>query len=105
MKVDNATIAVTTSSATVEPMSSHLAGPTEDVANLLTALGATLENYDGDWYVDCGSTLTVTFSIGGKDFDFTFRDLVLVMAAAYLSVLSIDLAEPRWIVGNVFMWK
>ena len=77
MKVDNATIAVTTSSATVEPMSPHLAGPTEDVANLLTALGATLE-----WFIDCGSTLTVTFSIGCKDFDFPFRHLVLAMAAA-----------------------
>ena len=77
LKVNNATIAGTTSSATVEPTSSHLAGPTEDVANLLTALGATLE-----WFIDCGSTLTVTFSIGGKDFDFPFRDLVLVMAAA-----------------------
>jgi len=109
LKVDNATIAGTTSSATVEPMSSHLAGPTEDVANLRTALGATFEeNYGfGDWYVDCGSTLTVTFSIGGKDFDFSVRDLVFVdiSGLCHLMVLSLDLAEPRWILGDVFMWK
>lgn len=105
LKVDNATIAGTTSSATVEPMSSHLAGPTEDVANLRTALGATFE--DGDWYVDCGSTLTVTFSIGGKDFDFSVRDLVSVdiSGRCHLLVLSLDLAEPRWILGDVFMSK
>ena len=59
------------------------------------------------WYVDCGSTLTVTFSIGGKDFDFSVRDLVLVdiSGRCYLLVLSLDLAEPRWILGDVFMWK
>jgi len=101
------------SSAIVDSGTSFLAGPLADVAPMMQSLGAIGPVAGMYFFVNCTSirpSWQLTFTIGGKDFEFSFEDLVIDATGSVpyclLGVKSIDLGtEPLWILGDVFMRK
>jgi len=94
-------------SAIVDSGTSFLAGPQSDVTFIVEKIGATQYLSTGLYQVDCGSSSTVTFSIGGKDFDLSVQEMIVSSegGVCLLGLQSIQLQQPLWILGDVFMRK
>jgi len=76
LKVGDASVSSSTSSAIVEYGTSLLVGPQADVEGIANKLGAVFQQ--GLYIADCGKTLpSVSFGLGGKDFPLTVEDMTL----------------------------
>jgi len=92
---------------------SLLAIPTATFTSLLTKLGSSVKPLaHGEYTVDCSqrsSLPTLSFTIGGKQFDLEGSEYVLqVETECLLGIMGIDVPPPRgplWILGDVFLRK
>lgn len=91
-------------SAIVDSGTSFLAGPQSDVDFIVEMIGA-LQYLSGLYQVDCGSSSTVTFSIGGKDFDLSVQEIIVVSEGGVCLLGMQSIQQPLWILGDVFMRK
>mmetsp|Transcript_32238 Transcript_32238/g.51877 ORF Transcript_32238/g.51877 Transcript_32238/m.51877 type:complete len:388 (-) Transcript_32238:103-1266(-) len=98
----------TTKNAIVDSGTSLLAGPTAEVKIIAEKLGAK-SLLGKEWTVDCSAKLPdLTFTLGGKDFTLTQKDLILQQSGStcVLGLMGIDVPAPHgplWILGDVFM--
>lgn len=92
---------------------SLIAGPVSETASINKKLGATALS-GGQYKFDCAhldNLPTVTFSIGGKDFNLTKEDYVVKLDTASGKVclsgfMGLDLGvTPMYILGDVFIGK
>jgi len=108
MKLDGASVS-SCPTAIVDSGTSLLAGPTADVKAIASTLGAT-SILGKEYIVDCSKTYTMTYTLGGHDFDLDAEDLIISNAdgKCILGLMGIDIpapAGPLWILGDVFMRK
>mmetsp|Transcript_35651 Transcript_35651/g.42952 ORF Transcript_35651/g.42952 Transcript_35651/m.42952 type:complete len:404 (+) Transcript_35651:65-1276(+) len=113
--VDSVDIGSTNFGAKVQAIAdsgtSLLAGPTDVITKIQTAIGAK-PLMQGEYTVDCSKLSTmpnIDITIAGKKFTLTPKDYVLQVSGQCLSgFMGIDLPAklgPQWILGDVFMGK
>jgi len=107
VKVPGVSWEVEGASAILDSGTSLLAGPQQDVGIIVNMLGAFPDPSSGLYFIDCAVSSTLTFSIGGKDFDFSVEDLAIIQenSTCFLGIQSIGPSESVWILGDVFMRK
>jgi hypothetical protein len=98
-----------TTKAIVDSGTSLMAGPTEEVKAIATALnlGSVLGK---EYTVDCNAKYSLTWSVGGQDWVLDQDDMVLSESngQCIFGMLGLDVpapAGPLWILGDVFMRK
>jgi len=98
-----------TQKAIVDSGTSLLAGPTEEVTAIATALnlGSVLGK---EYTVDCSKTYTFSFTIGGQEWTLNQEDMILSNSGGQciFGMIGLDVpapAGPLWILGDVFMRK
>jgi cathepsin D len=84
---------------------SLIAGPTDDVSQINSILGAQI--VEGEGILDCSkidSYPNVTVTLAGTDFVLTPNQYVLQVEGECISgFMGIDIGEPLWILGDVFI--
>jgi hypothetical protein len=93
--------------AIVDSGTSLLAGPPQEVHALATMMGATAVS-GGMYIVDCDAPLpSLAFTLGDVDYVLEKDDLIAGVDSGYclLGLQSINMREPTWILGDVFMRK
>jgi len=106
IKLDGSKIGSTTK-AIVDSGTSLMAGPTTEVKAIASALnlGSILGK---EYTVDCSKKYTLTYTLGGKDYDLDQDAMVVSNSGGQclFGMLAIDIPAPRgplWILGDVFM--
>jgi len=100
----------TVTKAIVDSGTSILVGPTEDLKALMWKVGAI--SVFGRYLTFTWNTFSVDFSLGGKTYSLTEKDLVLPLSdkipIGMVLVQGMDIpapAGPLWILGDTFMKK
>ncbi|CAM9190401.1 unnamed protein product [Pylaiella littoralis] len=98
-------------SAILDSGTSLLVGPSEDVKEIASKVGA-VQFINGEYLMPCSSELpALTFTIGGKEYTLSGDEYVMNAGNSEVCVLAImgmDVPEPAgplWILGDVFMRK
>jgi len=95
-----------TPTAIVDSGSSLLAGPSQEVEAVAQMIGA--KKIQGLYVIHCKKELpTLAFRLGGRDFVLEKEDLITVRAGhlCVLGLSALQLPQPMWILGDVFMRK
>jgi len=99
--------------AIVDSGTSVLVGPTDDVKEIASRLGAT-SVVNGEFMVDCDATLpdmsltlgsgthTATLTVKGNDLRIKICRFIII-CECLLAIAGMDLREPLWILGDVLM--
>lgn len=109
----NGWVATNVTWAIIDSGTSLLAGPTDDVTEIASRLGATSIGH-GEYTVDCDTKLpdmTVTLGSGAHSTTLTVKgnDLrikicrFIIICECILAMSGIDLEVPLWILGDVLM--
>lgn len=113
----NGQLLTSTKRAILDTGTSLLAGPTEDVQPLLTAMGATkVMPFLPEYKVDCDkmdNLPDITFDLGNHHFTLTGSDYILLQVSQGKKVCLVGIMpfempkgrEPLWILGDVFLRK
>lgn len=92
--------------AIIDSGTSLLVGPTSDVTQIMTDIGAQQQK-EGIWLASCSAItqIEVAFSIAGNDFVLWGDDIVLEREGdqCLLGFQGSDGVGPMWILGDVFM--
>ncbi|CAE8630172.1 unnamed protein product [Polarella glacialis] len=92
--------------AIVDSGTSLLVGPAAEVQAIASLMGATV--VQKHYVVNCqDSWPSISFSLGGKDFELSGGDLILAQSGGLcvLAIQGLDMPNPLWILGDVFMRK
>jgi len=95
-----------TKRAIVDSGTSLLVGPAAEVQAIASLMGATV--VQKHYVVNCqDSWPSISFSLGGKDFELSGGDLILAQSGGLcvLGIQALDMPNPLWILGDVFMRK
>lgn len=93
--------------AIIDSGTSILAGPTEAVDKLASAIGAW--KVLGKYVMSCNTEIEdITFELGGKKFPLSGKDLLMpvFMHFCLVSIIPMDIPAPNgplWIMGDTFM--
>lgn len=99
-----------TDKAIVDSGTSLLAGPSTDIQQIATKLGAK-SVLGKEWIVDCSANIPdLTFTLGGQTYTLSKADLILQASGSQcvLGLMGVDVPAPHgplWILGDVFMRK
>jgi len=96
--------------AIVDSGTSIITGPSDDIAALAEAVGATELGTTGEYLMNCrGNHPSITFTIDGNDYTLTAEDYLIPDGAICLfGFMGLDIPAPTgplWILGDVFMRK
>mmetsp|Transcript_26155 Transcript_26155/g.56729 ORF Transcript_26155/g.56729 Transcript_26155/m.56729 type:complete len:388 (-) Transcript_26155:7-1170(-) len=92
--------------AIVDSGASFISGPKLEVDTIAIALGATKNR--GLYTIACDQTLPkLNFVLGGKSFALAVQDMVVKRQGnvCTLGLRSLNLPQPMWVLGDVFMRK
>ncbi|CAE8597883.1 unnamed protein product [Polarella glacialis] len=91
--------------AIVDSGTSLIVGPAAEVKAIAALMGATV--VQKHYVVNCqDSWPSISFSLGGKDFELSGGDLILKISGhCVLGIQALDMPNPFWILGGVFMRK
>mmetsp|Transcript_3316 Transcript_3316/g.4606 ORF Transcript_3316/g.4606 Transcript_3316/m.4606 type:complete len:387 (-) Transcript_3316:405-1565(-) len=100
----------TATKAIIDSGTSLLAGPTDEVSAIATALGAKAVGSTGEYFIDCDADAPdISFKLGDTEFPLSLSDYVIADGTScLLGMMGIDIDEPvgpLWILGDVFMRK
>jgi len=91
--------------AIIDSGTSLIAGPQDEVEEIALMIGA-MDAGGGAWQVPCKNLedVTLTFTIGGSDYDIGGMDLAFGRASFGTCALALQvMPQPHWILGDVFM--
>jgi len=101
----NGKTAGSASNAIVDSGTSLIAGPQEDLEQIIKKVGAKVDPQQGLYTVACDNGATVTFTLGGSDFSLGISDLTLAKQGNECLLGLQPSPAPLWILGDVFMRK
>jgi len=93
--------------AIVDSGTSLLVGPSREIEAIASILGA-IRLSSRLYVVNCSASVApISFTIGGKDWLIEGDDLIVEQSAGLcvLGISSLDMRNPAWILGDIFMRK
>jgi len=96
----------TAPTAIIDSGTSLIIGPAEDVATIMTGLGAQQDPTQGAWTIECDKLKgDITFTMANNAFPLTPNDFVFQQQGKNCILGFQGANQPFWILGDVFMRK